>query len=1183
MASEYKGLYVQFEGDSTKLTAALSDINAESRKAQGALRSVQNALKFDPKSTALLGEAVKAAGSKVDATKKRVDALKQAQDDLAASGDTTSAAYQRVTRELAQAEAYLKRDQKALADATYAASGFAKVSDGLENFSQKAKSLGEGMQAMGGKLTAGVTVPFAAVATAAVSSAVTIDSALTDVRKTTDLTEEQYESLKQGAIELSKTQPVDAATILSLEGLGAQLGWSDDKLQDFAQTVSGLDIATDMDADTAATNLAQFANITGMAQDQAENYASAIVGLGNNMATTESKISDMAMGMASAGTQAGMSQADILGFAAAAASLGMDAQAGGTAFSKTINEIGTQVSTNGKQLQNWASLAHMSVDDFKAAWQTDATGIFEQVIKGMADAKDSGQDLNVILSDLGITETRQSDLMRRLAGNSDLVTKAVGLSNDEWSKNTALQNEVDNRNQSLASKMDVLKNRVTAVAEELGGPLADAALAAIDAAKPLTDGIENAAKAFSHMSKFEQEHIIKLAAMATAAGPLISIAGKAVGIIGNVADGLSSAVKVVGEVKSATKVMGSFGDALEVLDMKGAAMAGGIGLAVAAVAALGTYVYGQIKTHNDLSDAISSVRDSADNAASALSSGARDVKDYADSSDTAAKSVEELTKQMQDHEQAMSSILTPAEDSISMLGQYQTVIDQLAGKGSASAEEMGKLNWAVDGLNQTLGTNYSAMDVLKGTYEDQDGAVRNLKDDIDALIQKKQDEARVDATKSLYTEALKNQMQAQKDATAAQKDYNEQWQKYYDMQMGVPGMTEQAAKANADLAMQQQGMKDKLDAANGALDAANEETSEWAEQMGIAQASCTDLGQQLEGFLNSTDGWASALSDTGFSLDEIAGACASAGISTEQLASMGADSFAQLASAAGGNIDTLIKMLEGINELQLDPKTFTINDDGTLTDVTGKVWDLQNMTIDGKEFTVNDDGTITIEQEGIDHLSASEVEGKSFTTTSNGTTMQETSEVQGLNGTGVGDKSFTTTSNGTTQAETTNTDSLNSSLDSVPGTYTATVDVSGVESSYSSIQGLLDKLGEFASGTWTAVVHAITGNASGGIKLNATGGVRYHADGYIATGPTWMDANNIVGEAGAEAIVPLTNRRYSQPFADTIAEGVAARLGSGGITYVLNFNGTRVNDGSAIDRRIEEFVMDLHRMGALNG
>ena len=35
---------------------------------------------------------------------------------------------------------------------------------------------------------------------------------------------------------------------------------------------------------------------------------------------------------------------------------------------------------------------------------------------------------------------------------------------------------------------------------------------------------------------------------------------------------------------------------------------------------------------------------------------------------------------------------------------------------------------------------------------------------------------------------------------------------------------------------------------------------------------------------------------------------------------------------------------------------------------------------------------------------------------------------------------------------------------------------------------------------------------------------------------------DIVGEAGAEAIVPLTNRRYSQPFADIIADSVTDKL-----------------------------------------
>lgn len=1128
VASEYKGLYVTFEGDSTKLTAALAEVNSEARKAQGQLKSVQGALRFDPTSPRLLGEAVKAAGSKVEATKKRVDTLRQAQEDLAKSGDTTSAAYQRVSRELAQAEAYLKRDQKALVDATYAASGFAKAADGLSNFETVAKGVGDGLSSVGGKLTAGVTVPLATVATACVSSAVTIDSALTDVRKTTNLTEDQYQSLKESAVELSKTQPVDASTILSLEGLGAQLGWNDDKLQGFAQTVSGLDIATDMDADTAATNLAQFANITGMAQDKAENYASAIVGLGNNMATTESKISDMSMGMASAGSQAGMSQADILGIAAATASLGMEAQAGGTAFSKTVNEIGTQVSTNGDKLQKWAELAHMSVDEFKSAWKTDATGTFEAVIRGMSDAQASGEDLNVILEGLGITETRQSDFMRRLAGNADLLSRAVSLSNDEWSKNTALQNEVDNRNDSLASKMEVLKNRVTAVAEEVGGPLADAALDAVDAAKPVTDAVEGAAKAFSSMSKEEQGAVIQAAAMAAVAGPLLTVGGKAVSAIGSVAGGVGKAVSAFGKLRSATQVMGNLGDALEVTGVSGKLAAGGVGLAVAAVVALGLKAYDAWKTDRDFADSLGDMADSSEDASSRLAEGSRSVTDWGGVAQDAAMDTKELTSAIKEHNDAMAGIRDDAYDSISMLGQYQDVIDRMAGKGSASAEDTALLEWALKGLNDELGTSYTAAEVLTGEYEDQSGAIVDLKGEIDGLIKKKQEEARVNATQDLYTEALKNQLEMQKNATAAQKEYDDAFNKYYEDALKLPGATEKSARASATLSAQTDGYKKKLDDANAALDAATEETGEWAEQMGLAQVACTDAGQAMSDFLTNTDGWAAALEDTGFSLDELAGAAASAGISTDTLSAMGTDAFARLAESAGGDIGTLTQTLETLNSLGLDPKTLTVNDDGTITDEAGKVWDLNAMTIDGKSFTVNDDGTISVEQVGVDHLSATDVASKSFDVTSNGTT----------------------------QAETGNARDLRSKLGMVEGTYTATVATSGVDAASSGVQGLLNKLGALANGAWTAVIHTVTGNAAGGVRLDAAGGVRAHADGAIYTGPTMVTPRDLIGEAGAEYydgthIVPLTNRRYSQPFADVIAEGVAGRIGGGGGRTVI--------------------------------
>jgi TP901 family phage tail tape measure protein len=1119
MASEYKGLHVKFEGDSTELTAALSEINAASRRSQSALRSVQNALKLDPGSTKLLAAAMVEARGKVEATTRRVRTLRQAQEDLAKSGDTTSAAYRRVSRELAQAEAYLKRDQRALVDATYAASGFGRASAHLEGFSRSAKAVGEGLSSVGGRLTMGVTVPLAAVATACVSSAVTIDTALTDVRKTTSLTEAQYQSLKRSAVELSTTQPVSAAAILSLEGLGAQLGWSDDKLQSFAQTVSGLDIATDMGAEQAATNLAQFANITGMAQDKAENYASAIVGLGNNMATTESKISDMAMGMASAATQAGMSQADILGVAAAAASLGLEAQAGGSAFSKTINEIGVAVSTSSPKLQQWADLAHMSAEQFRVAWQTDAIGAFEAVIRGMSEVSATGGDLNVTLADLGITELRQSDFLRRMAGNSDLVSKAVRLSNDEWTKNTALQNEAGNRNQSLASKMEVLKNRVTAVAEEMGGPLADAALSAVDAAKPITDTVEGAAKAFSSMSKEEQQAAIRTVAMVAAAGPLLSVAGKAISVTGSVAGGLSTVVKGIGtfvgaaretdavakaayqstgglagklgtlgwSAKGTAADVGTLSGGLTAAGARTALLAGGIGLAVAAMAVLGKDIYDAIQDQRDLDAAIGGMRGSAEAASAAMQGGARSVTDWGGAATGSSMSTRELTQAIRDHADAMSAISGPAEETIGLLGQYQSVIDRMAGRGEASAEDAALLDWALKGLNDTLGTSYTAMDVLTGSYEDQSGAIHDTAAAIDELVAKKQAEARVNAYQEMYTEAVKNEAEMQRNATTAKREYDEEYQRQitYAREHAevLHGKTaEEYAAANAE-ALHGKAVRESSDA----LDGAKEEVSDVAAAMAAESAAATDAGRAMAGFLSATDGWASALADVGLSMDEVAGACAAAGVSTETLSAMGADAFARLAASAGGDVGSLIRQLTTLDELGIDPKTFTVGDDGTITDESGMVWDLDAQTIDGKHFEVNDDGTISIAERGIDHVSARSIRDKWFT-------------------------------------------------------------ISARDDATSVINSVTARAESLAARIFTTTISATLGNAAGGVVAHATGGVRTHADGAVYTGPTMIDGRNLIGEAGPEYydgahIVPLTSR-YGQPFADLIAEGVELRIGS---------------------------------------
>lgn len=87
----------------------------------------------------------------------------------------------------------------------------------------------------------------------------------------------------------------------------------------------------------------------------------------------------------------------------------------------------------------------------------------------------------------------------------------------------------------------------------------------------------------------------------------------------------------------------------------------------------------------------------------------------------------------------------------------------------------------------------------------------------------------------------------------------------------------------------------------------------------------------------------------------------------------------------------------------------------------------------------------------------------------------------------------------------------------------------------------------------------------------ASGGIiqHKHAAGFIADSPTII-SQHIVGEAGAEAVIPLTNRRYVAPFARAVADYVNQPTG-GGVTVTGNtFVVRRESDIPAIGRAINQ-------------
>lgn len=333
---------------------------------------------------------------------------------------------------------------------------------------------------MSGALSAAVTMVGAAAAGALVKSVkagVAFESAFAGVRKTVDASEREFAAMRKEIIGMSKAMPQSAVEISQVAEAAGQLGIAKENVTDFAKTMVMIGETTNMTSDQAATAFARFANITGMSAKNYDRLGSTVVALGNNMATTEGEIVDMSMRLAGTGHMIGLTESQILGVSAAMSSVGINAEAGGSAMSRTMQKMNTAVLDGGSKLKSFASVAGMSANEFASAWRTNPSKALTSFVKGLDGVKRSGGNVAKVLKDLGIGSIQEVDTLMRLSGASDELTKALELGAKAWGDNSALANEYGERTKTLESRFKVLMNQVTA----LGVKIFDALRPALNA------------------------------------------------------------------------------------------------------------------------------------------------------------------------------------------------------------------------------------------------------------------------------------------------------------------------------------------------------------------------------------------------------------------------------------------------------------------------------------------------------------------------------------------------------------------------------------------------------------------------------------------------------------------------------------------------------------------------------
>ena len=569
MAGKIKGITIEIGGDTQKLNKALEDVNKKSRDLQSELRQVERLLKLDPSNTTLLAQKQKLLADAVENSREKLDRLRAAQQQVNEQfrkGEINEEQYRAFQREVVKAEQELAKFEKQLRETGLTA----------EQVGQKLKDAGQKMTDVGKNLTMKVTAPIVGLGTVAAKAAIGFESAFAGVRKTVDATEEEFAQLEQGIRDMAKQMPASATDIAAVAEAAGQLGIETDNILKFTETMIGLGEATNLTAEEGATQFARFANIVGMSQQDFDRLGSSVVALGNSLATTEAEIVEMGMRLAGQGAQIGMTEAQIMALAAAMSSVGIEAEAGGTAMSTTLKKMQTAVSLGGKDLEKFAQVARMSAAEFARAFQADPAAALQSFIDGLAESSAAGENLTLVLNDLGISGIRESDTLLRLAGANDVLRNALETSTTAWEENIALQNEVAQRYATTESQLAMFKNSILDLGITLGEIIIPALISLVDAIRPVVDWLAN-------LSPQAQKAIIAIAGIAAAIGPLLLILGPVVSAIGTLITGLGA---MSAAMAGGASIVAGLTAGFPALGAAIAVITGPIGLVIAGITAL---------------------------------------------------------------------------------------------------------------------------------------------------------------------------------------------------------------------------------------------------------------------------------------------------------------------------------------------------------------------------------------------------------------------------------------------------------------------------------------------------------------------------------------------------------------------------------------------------------------------
>lgn len=525
-----KGITIEIGGDTKQLQDSLKKVNSTLKDTQSALKDVDGLLKMDPGNTDLLKQKQEYLNTAIEETKKKLEQEKQALEQMKANNSTGEITEEQkaLEREIIDTQQSLKGLEGELKEFGSVGKQQAKlVAQQMGEVGEKVQEAGAKMTAVGDTMTKYVTGPIVAAGAASMAAWTEVDAAMDVVVKKTGATGETLESLQDTVNNIATTLPTtfEKAGIAAGE-VNTRFGLMDQDLQDVSEQFIKFSHIADTDLNSSIGSASRLMQQFGLNVEDLGEMLDLLAATGQATGTDVSKL-----------------MSNIENNGTVLRDLGLS-------FDESVVLLGKFEQNGVDASQALAGLSKAAVN-----WKKDNISVTE----GLAGMLEALQDGEVSAEDFAMAV----DVFGSKAADRFVDMAASGrLSMKDLEKDMSVMGTVERTFEGTINPVDEMKtilNELKITGADIAATMQDMLVPAL---KKVNDFAKELKDRWTKLDDAQKQTIIKIAGVAAAIGPLLSVGGRLI-------SGIGSLIQFLPEIGTALT-----------------ALTGPVGIVVAAIAAL---------------------------------------------------------------------------------------------------------------------------------------------------------------------------------------------------------------------------------------------------------------------------------------------------------------------------------------------------------------------------------------------------------------------------------------------------------------------------------------------------------------------------------------------------------------------------------------------------------------------